>query len=600
MILISSGFGLKKSEKKTKYEINKILRLVLYSIGTSPSLQRIADIDKKIRQMEIQDSQTYVYQVTDKLTPHSFQDQGNLLLRYDEIFDNDKKTKEYVSDEQKEKVNNRIKSRFFKTYHASFDWDEERDLVLSKTEKEDKDDGKYIEIKIGKDFSKQYIKIVIKPEIDRTKVFFVNSNNWIVENRQNGRIPIIEKRQKGTIFVYSSRLFPNHLIRYLDIIPEYEIENPYETNKGKIPRYRKIVQTDEATKIKRKNRYMLNIRGLLLYLLLNNKRNSPDKIGDKFYKQMNEVIENLPNIDIYRDLLEEIAENQSGRSISNAYEIQIENRIPDNYMYKRFPFLWQYNYYNELLPKNFAVDTLLKIAPEFKDRLETINSNQLKYLVTEKFFKEIEQFFWDGYGTSPLLSKIHNRRLINDNIRLVLIDYQKTIRTYLRTRKEKDLELFNTHTDFYDGENRRITISRKIHDFCTKTVEWIIPLEQILDLGNKHTVLSLEDRKAIDIVIRSDSRYILFSNYLIVKKNIQKITSMIRVEMTVEEICTILQTMKIPEELSTYINCKFFINILLTGLGYNLVIIDEQNQYNSYGPTRCLTTENRNQENHFK
>ncbi len=475
-------------------------------------------------------------------------------------------------------------------------------LNFPQNKKKDKDGRKYLEIQIGEDFDKQYIKIILKPEIDGTKIFFVNSNNLIVEKIQKGRVPIIEKRQKGTIFVYSSLLFSyNNLRRYLDIIPEAEIENPYETKEGKIPSYRKIIQPGESNKIKRKNHYMLNVRGLLLYLLLNIKNNSPNTISDKFYKQMNEVIENLPTIDIYRDVDEEIAENPTGRSISNAYEIQIENKIPDNYMYKRFPFLWYYNNYKEYLPKNFAVDILLQISLEFKDRLEAINNNELKYLVTERFFKEVEQYFWNGYGTSlSLLSKINNRSLINDSIRFVLIDYQKIIRNYLRTRKEKDLKSFNMDTDFYDGKNRQITISRKIYDLCTKTEECVIPLERVLGLDDKKTVISSEDMKAADTVIRSDPRYILFSNYLIVKKNIQKIKSMIRDEMTVEEICTILQTLKIPKALLSHINYRIFINIVLTGLGYNLVIIDEQNRHNSYGPTRCLTTENRDKENHFK
>ncbi len=125
----------KKTDKKTKYEINKIPRLVIYSIGTSLTPLRSVDIDKKIRQIEGQDRQTYVYEVTAKLTPDALQDQGNLLIRHDEIFDDDNQIKGYKSSEQKKKLEVRIKSRFFRTYCASFDWKKERELEFSSEQK---------------------------------------------------------------------------------------------------------------------------------------------------------------------------------------------------------------------------------------------------------------------------------------------------------------------------------------------------------------------------------------------------------------------------------------------------------------------------------
>lgn len=156
---------------------------------------------------------------------------------------------------------------------------------------------------------------------------------------------------------------------------------------------------------------------------------------------MNEVIENLSKMDIYRDLEEEIAENPWGKSMSGLTTLRVQNIIPKNYMYKRFPFLWYYNDYKQYLPKNFAVDLLLKIAYEYKDKLERITNYDLKYIVTDKFFIEIEQYFWrdcllgDYLGISN--PKIYHIQKTDIKTFDILIEYQRIMRNYLKYRKKR-------------------------------------------------------------------------------------------------------------------------------------------------------------------
>jgi hypothetical protein len=317
---------------------------------------------------------------------------------------------------------------------------------------------------------------------------------------------------------------------------------------------------------------------------------------------MNEAIENLSRMDIYRDLEEEIAENPLRKSMSGLTKVLVQNIIPENYMYKRFPFLWYYNDYKQYLPNKFVIDLLLKIASEYNDKLEEITNYDLKYIVTEKFFMTIERYFWrndlSDYLGILVNPEIFHIQKTDAKTFDVLINYQRKMRNYLRYRKEKELELFNKETSFYHRNNLVKIIAKKINDLASNTQECIIPFERILHMEdnnndnlNRVTPIEKINVGIFDEIIRNDSQFIELPGYLVVKKNLKKINTKIRCEMTVEELYCIFNEINIPEDLLSYEKIGYFIYTILTGMGYTYNLKDWKNIYDQAGPTRCIILE---------
>lgn len=164
-------------------------------------------------------------------------------------------------------------------------------------------------------------------------------------------------------------------------------------------------------------KYSLNLRGLMLLLL---SEEDPEKI--------NCVIKNLAmrNNDI------ELKRESNGL----LYTIK-----------ENFPFLSIYfERFHQACRKDFVTSCLKKIAKDLEYKLDDIQIKELKYIVTHKFFSEIESRYCDNGGDLTSRGLILEQQYQEPVPREIFL-YKLSILYYLREQIEDELFLINIMVD---------------------------------------------------------------------------------------------------------------------------------------------------------
>lgn len=564
-----------KTRKKTdnsKYERNRIERLFLYALGKSHVPLSIKQVEKRVQEIVKTERPNYVYDIRDKLAPVEAEVSNILLLKSDDFFDKNKKLRD-ISTDDLEKRTKRILTKIFKAYGFHLGWTNKTNLVL--TSSETGKDSENMEITIQKKNSSSRVTIILSPQRLKSELLINDS-----------KIPIIEKRIKGSNHIYSIQLFPYiSLRRYVDM--EYPNQRKIETRTIQDTNYIVAqIRNVDPRSIVRESHFTLNLRGLLHYILLNLNWKSGN-ITDKSYLEMNKVIEKLSRSDKYHDMENEFMRfNPVRRSISLDKEqiILIENQRSGYYIKTRFPFLSYYNEYKYYLPTNFAIQTLKEISLELQNKLEEMDIAEIKYFVTEKFFHRLEWFFWQTHTSfdspCPDMPLIEQRKMIDDKGIFTLEKYQKEIRTYLVLTKERELELFKKESEYYDKKNYENQISRKIYMILDQNKEkLIIPLKDYFKYEDKRIIISSADLNAINAICSFDKRLIQIDVKFLIRIDIlkEKIGPLLRSEMTVKEIDNILYNLGIPEELWNKGYKGELTREIAKKLNYDIIKIDSSN-----------------------
>ena len=509
-----------KKEKKTdkldkpKPEKNKIERLVLFTLGKSKSLLSPRQIEKEVEEQNNNQRPNYVYEVVKKLAPDSYEFPYILLFKYDDFVDKKGNIREY-SNENKKNIENKICSRIYVYYSLSFGWKNKSDLKY-KQEEIKKENEKFIEITIDNNNNSKSLKIELK-------ISKPSDNNIIIKLFYNAiEIPIIIKRQKGTIYVYSTIFDTDYdLISYLDTL----------SIKGS-GKNESISWSYLKNKKYKKKYYVLNLRGFLHYLLLTKKKNK------SFYKEINQVIENLAQYDNNCSLQNKILSiNNKINSIEN--QKLFECNFYQYTIKESFSFLNHYKQCKRYLPKNFAVNTLIEAAVELQDKLTKMNISKLKYEITSRFFNEIEKYFWES-ATVFSEAKLTDRNSITDEMFLILKRFQEENRYYLRDWKEKELKDHCQLTEYYKEQNCKNELKRKILKFLENTDEYFISVDNIIKSNNIKTDLEnfwnikMNVLKEICEYYRQD--YVIDSgDYLIKRTKVEEAKEILKSKMTLEE-----------------------------------------------------------------
>ena len=136
------------------------------------------------------------------------------------------------------------------------------------------------------------------------------------------------------------------------------------------------------------------------------------------------------------------------------------------------------------MPKRYAANILIEAAKELEGKLETMDIPRLKYEVTSRFFIEIEKYFWEGYIKPAIINlktQITDRDIIPDELFTILKNFQEENRNYLKGWKEKELQDHLKITEYYNEQNYKNELKRKILKFLDNTDKSIISLKEIVD-----------------------------------------------------------------------------------------------------------------------
>lgn len=505
----SSKKHIKTDKEKPIYEKSRVRRLTLFSIGKGNSLLSPSQIEKEVQKNYVDGRPNYVYEVLTKLVPESDEYPNVLLLRSDYFFDKDHNKKIHNID-NKEKLEKQIISRIFDSYALYLNWKDESELYYCEL-KTKSDKEKLIQVKSTKE-DNNYITIAVNidsPTLNDVAKIYYNKSE----------IPLVIKRQKGTINIYSVQRYSDISVKwYLDKIPKQcYLRNNAPSNSVNNNDISKI----SSSSIKNKEYgYVLNLRGLLLYLFLTKGRKNA-------YNEINQVIENLSKVDNYWNL-----ENEFEPYSDEADDFS-EHKVKE-----RFPFLSYFNYFKVYLPPNYAASILIEIAIGLENELETMNIREIKYKVTDSFFNEIQDYFWESNGFSE--PKITDRELIPDAIYDKLIEYQNEIRFYLSVMKEKELRNYLKRTEHYAEYNYINELRRKILNHLDKNNKSVIWIKDILYPTNSNSIpvglTGTEISILQEICENSKTGYVTNKGFFLFKQTeIEKIKGKLKPKMTFDK-----------------------------------------------------------------
>lgn len=457
----------KKTDSPTEYEyqIDNIENLFLYCLGKSPNPLAISEVeeavgwemegsyDKNNRKEKPKFRRNYVYEIEKKLFHQSEFIPSALIFTTDDFLKYEmEEYKIHLPEMFKEKLTKFFKCLFYLDLEASdlsFEVNdhykiENYEIVKAINIFDNKSNYLRIEINYSNlqdNLTKKAIDTKPKGLQKNDLRLFIGSSLTVSETELN----VHKKREKGRLAIRYFDIFPKiHLKNYIDIIP---------TNARK--------------------KYVLNLRGFLKYL------SSYDKGTDSF-KKLNRVIENLSGVDEYWDIqCELLGFNNAGINlIQEAENFNAKQQQHEHKIKKRFPFLSFYNQYKDYLPTNYAAQILIKAGMNLKDKLETFTINELKYQVTEFFFTEIEDYFWESVGFSE--PRIKNGKLISDTPYDILKEYQSEIRYYLGKIKEMESKRYIQQSEYYEEYNSENELKKKILKYLDENQKPVIWIKEIL------------------------------------------------------------------------------------------------------------------------
>jgi hypothetical protein len=212
-----------------------------------------------------------------------------------------------------------------------------------------------------------------------------------------------------------------------------------------------------------------------------------------------------------------------------------------------------YNEYKEALPKNFAVDALYEIAIDLQVRLEKMNIFDLKYEVTQKFLENIEVVIWEWeshYGFPEPI--ILNLNPTFNTIRSAYRNYQHEIRTYLKTRKEKEIKILEKRERNIQEELGIVIFKQKTLSYMENEDKDIISTSEIIrsissEMDHRGlTGTQFNIIKNICEFKRRDYQYSMF--YLFKRALIEEIDKLLTPEMDYETVKRIMKKKGIHDE----------------------------------------------------
>jgi len=502
-----------ETDNSSIYERSKMKRLVLYHVGISSFPLTARHIEKNISPKYSGTRPNYVYELLQKLAPESNVFPQTLLLKLNDFFEKGKdKGIKSLSDEEKDKLIRKIKLKIFHSYGLYLGCNKVDDLAINIQ----KWDTKRISIKI-KSEDKSMI-ILLKPD---TSIL----NDTVKLYLNDIEVPLLSIRKKGSVHYYTIENYSVVKFRcYLDrIFFKCSLGNMFNDELSNNHRNKPFIKDKEFG-------YVLNLRGLMQFILLCKKKKLP-------YDEINKVIENLAKIDNYWKLKNEFDQKHNTNFSTDNSTNFIVHDLGNYSVKERFPFLSFYNVYREHLPRNYAANILIEIAESFASNLETMNISELKYEATNIFFRKIEDYFWESFGLSR--PKIEDNKLIPDSIYNVLKEYQNEIRYYMSQIKYAELRNFIKQGEDYEEYNSRRDLKEKILKYLYKNQKAVIWIKDVLytndpdsmPIGLTGTELGVIE----DICESSGLDYVTNKgSFLFKKTEIEKIKGCLESNMTLE------------------------------------------------------------------
>jgi hypothetical protein len=544
--IYQSEHKFKKVEKNTDKKDGKyheIRKLFLYQLGKSPKPLLVTEVEKNIvkdgpAKDKEKETSKYVYAVEKYYFPISLSEYklSNLLftsndfLRENSYVDNNEYHVE-IDDEFK----NKLKRKIFENYKGYFYYKDqsdvrngikEDDLDIKDLKCLDENNHPIIEIKIANkkainDDKSNYIKILInniacikKENIDESTFnirFYLKSLSSVKERE----IKVYSNMESNNSKVTLSKKVLK--IRKLQLSVDNYKPNYIDAVSTHIPK------RSNGSKKRPRLKYVLNLRGLLYFLLLSDKKKKRD------VKMLNEVIENLSASDTYTDLDEEVDKKCIGFKVEQIRDGKLVKEqkkyepIVPLYKHKikdRFPFLSLYNDYKEGFPKDFLIDFLFDVVTRYRYNLKSKRIYDLKYELTEEYLKHIRNSLYN-----PLYPKISYLALEKEQYN-ALKSLQVEIKTYIDKVKDKTREIEIKNEQFIDNQVEKLEFERKFNSITNSNAN-VISLKEILsDNGNGGVIIYPFQINIIERFCKygreNEDSYSFINYYVLVKNSLLK------------------------------------------------------------------------------
>ena len=139
----------------------------------------------------------------------------------------------------------------------------------------------------------------------------------------------------------------------------------------------------------------------------------------------------------------------------------------------RFPFLSFYNDYKNGLPKDFLIDFIFDIVARYRYNLKSKRIYDLKYEVTEEYFKHIRNSL-----DNPLYPKISYLALEKEQYD-ALKSLQIEIKSYIDKVKDITKEIEIKNEQFVDKQVEKLEFERKFYNLVSSN-EPVISISSIM------------------------------------------------------------------------------------------------------------------------
>lgn len=248
----------------------------------------------------------------------------------------------------------------------------------------------------------------------------------------------------------------------------------------------KIPKKQQEPRRKPRRKYSLNLRGLLYFVSLCNRKKTTD------IQMLNEVIENICIQDKYTNLKEEIdikcfgfklEQFRGGQRIREERKFEPIDPFHKPQIKEKFPFLSNYNHYKTGLPENFMVNFLFNIVSQLKDILKSKGIYDLKYEVTEKYLTYVRNSLHN-----PLLPKIKYLAMEKKEFN-ALKKFEDEVTIYINGVKETKRQIEIDNEQFIGKQDAKVQFERKLDDLV-KSNESVISIKSILPRDNRGTIYS--------------------------------------------------------------------------------------------------------------
>lgn len=312
------------------------------------------------------------------------------------------------------------------------------------------------------------------------------------------RIPLIPKHKEGKLY-------------FRTLSQESYYSNVYSR------RYLDRTQTDNGEVLS------LSILGLLAYAL-----------DESDYEEFDKSLENLAENDEYQKVSEAVnAYNAAGQTTD--FPICFKYRIK-----KDFPFLAYYNDIKRILPVNFVVEVIRRIATGLKtkklqDRL-TFGREYLKYIVTKQFLEKIEK-------------KIHTNTF-DDSHDKVFKAYRTEISTYITHLEQKASIREQNQKILFGVEDRKCLLIESLETVIKNsedvTNNEVIPIHELIIESR----LSWFDISEVlkSIAKTHAKRYIVTDMCLMPRSKAKELKPLLRNGPTFDDACLSLMNNGVPKK----------------------------------------------------